>query len=69
MNTGSAVAAIVSPTVFGYLVDWTGNWQVPFSGSIVLLVVGAVLTFWMRPDRSIDTGPDAAMLAKAIKAA
>lgn len=69
MNTGSAVAAIISPTVFGYLVDWSGNWQVPFSGSIVLLVVGAVLTFWMRPDRSIETAEDAAMLAKAAKVA
>jgi hypothetical protein len=28
-----------------------------------------VLTFWMRPDRSIDTEPDAAMIAKAVKAA
>jgi len=69
MNTGSAVAAIISPTVFGFLVDWTGSWKVPFSGSIALLLIGAVLTFWMRPDRTIDTAPDAEMLAKAIKAA
>ena len=27
MNTGSAVAAALSPTAFGYIVDWTGNWQ------------------------------------------
>src|SRR5205814_2198386 len=45
MNTGSAVAAIISPTVFGFLVDWTGSWKVPFSGSIALLLIGAVLTF------------------------
>jgi len=69
MNTGSAVAAIISPTVFGYIVDWSGSWHLPFAGSIALLVVGAVLTFWMRPDRTIDTAPDAEMLAKAIKAA
>jgi len=27
MNTGSAVAAIVSPLAFGYIVDVTGNWH------------------------------------------
>lgn len=53
MNTGSAVAAIVSPTAFGYVVDLTGSWELPFAGSIGLLLLGAILTFWMRPDRSI----------------
>jgi MFS family permease len=53
MNTGSAVAAIVSPTVFGYVVDLSGSWQLPFAGSIGLLLLGAILTFWMRPDRGI----------------
>ena len=27
MNTGSALAAIVSPLVFGYIIDKTGNWD------------------------------------------
>jgi cyanate permease len=55
MNTGSAVAGIVSPTVFGYVVDLTGSWQLPFAASIGLLVVGIVLSFWMRPDRPIES--------------
>lgn len=54
MNTGSAIAAIVSPTVFGIIIDATGNWDLPFLGSIGLLFVGAVLAFWMHPDRTID---------------
>ena len=29
MNTGSAVAAVLSPIAFGYIVDGTGNWQLP----------------------------------------
>jgi len=69
MNTGSAVAAIISPTAFGFLVDWTGSWKVPFSGSIALLLIGAVLTFWMRPDRAIEEEPSAAALAKTAGAA
>ena len=68
MNTGSALAAIVSPMAFGYLVDWTGSWRWPFSGSIALLLIGAVLTFWMRPDRKLEDTADTAMLANAIKA-
>ncbi len=49
MNTGSALAAIVSPIVFGAIVDATGNWTLPFIGSIALLVIGAGLAFTMRP--------------------
>jgi MFS family permease len=48
MNTGSAVAAVLSPLAFGYLADLTGNWHVPFIGSLGLLLLGAVLSFFMR---------------------
>jgi MFS family permease len=52
MNTGSAVAAIVSPFAFGYIVDLTHNdWHMPFYGSIGLLLVGTALAFTMHPDR------------------
>jgi MFS family permease len=51
MNTGSALAAILSPPVFGYLVDITRSWQIPFLGSIGLLIFGSGLAFWMNPDR------------------
>src|SRR5262249_58687675 len=30
MNTGSALAAILSPIAFGYIIDATKNWQLPF---------------------------------------
>jgi MFS family permease len=53
MNTGSAIAAFVSPTIFGWLVDATGDWHLPFAGSIGLLLVGAVLAFWMRPEQQL----------------
>jgi MFS family permease len=55
MNTGSALAAIISPLVFGYVIDKTGNWELPFVGSIGLLMFGAVLAFWMKPDEPLPT--------------
>jgi len=49
MNTGSALAAIVSPLVFGYVIDKTNNWALPFLGSIALLFLGSIAAFWMKP--------------------
>jgi MFS family permease len=51
MNTGSALAAILSPLAFGYVADLTGDWHLPFLGSLGLLLAGAVLAFTMHPDR------------------
>ena len=57
MNTGSAVAAIVSPLAFGYIVDVTGNWHLPFIGSVALLLLGSALAFTMHPDRKFVDKP------------
>lgn len=51
MNFGFGLAGIVSPVVFGALLDLTGDWTAPFYCSIVLLMLGAALSFWMRPER------------------
>ncbi|HEY2030515.1 MAG TPA: MFS transporter [Myxococcales bacterium] len=53
MNSGSALAAIVSPWVFGIVIDRTGNWTLPFAGSIALLGMGALLSFTMHPERTL----------------
>jgi MFS family permease len=53
MNVGSPLAAIISPLIFGYVIDKTGNWDLPFLGSIGLLLVGSILAFRMRPDRPL----------------
>lgn len=50
MNTGMAIAGIISPIVFGSLVDLFGNWHYPFMMSVGLLVLGAVLCFAMHPE-------------------
>jgi MFS family permease len=52
MNTGSALAAILSPQIFGIVVDHTNNWRLPFIGSLGLLLAGAVLAFTMHPERA-----------------
>ena len=54
MNTGSALAAIISPVVGGYLIDKTGDWQLPFLGSMLLMVAGVLLAFRMRPDSRFE---------------
>ena len=54
MNTGSALAAILSPTAFGIVADLTGNWQLPFAGSLGLLLLGAILAFTMHPERAFE---------------
>ncbi len=54
MNSGSALAAIVSPWAFGLIIDKTGNWTLPFAGSIALLLFGALLSFTMHPERSLE---------------
>src|SRR5260370_40544273 len=45
MNSGSALAAIVSPLVAGYVVDVTGNWYLPFLMSMVPLLLGGFCAF------------------------
>ena len=51
MNIGFGIAGIMSPLVFGIIIDATGNWHLPFAISIGLLVVGIGVSFLMRPDR------------------
>lgn len=53
MNTGSALAAIVSPVVGGYLIQKTGNWMLPFIVSMGVILVGAALSFTMHPERPL----------------
>jgi ACS family D-galactonate transporter-like MFS transporter len=57
MNTGFGVAGIISPVVFGALVDKTG-WQVPFLGTAALMALGAVVALALvRPDRRLAAAP------------
>lgn len=55
MNFGFGLAGIISPLVFGYLIDHTGSWTLPFSGSAILLLIGAILAFCMHPNRPFES--------------
>ena len=57
MNTGSALAAILSPLAFGFVADLTGKWQLPFAGSLGLLLAGALLAFTMHPENAFEDAP------------
>jgi MFS family permease len=51
MNSGSALAAILSPVVAGAVTDATGDAQLPFVIAIGVLMLGAASAFLMHPER------------------
>ena len=62
MNTGFGVAGMISPVVFGLIVDLSGSWVVPFVVSTSLLGIGAIVIATVNPAQSII--PVAAMEPK-----
>ncbi|WP_371317724.1 MFS transporter [Pseudomonas sp. D2002] len=70
MNTGSAMAAIISPVASGLLIDKFGNWELPFMVSIVLLAIGVILSFRMKPQNKFQyTSPPKPLATPASPAA
>ena len=65
MNAAGAVASIVSPVAFGWILDRTGSWTTPFAFSVDLLLFAIVMTYWIRPDRPIEAVPGVDSLAAA----
>ena len=47
---GVGISGVVSPVVFGWLIDLTGNWNVPFASGIAILLAGALAVVLLRPD-------------------
>jgi hypothetical protein len=68
MNFGSALAGIVSPVFFGYVLDLTGTWTVPFIASCLLLLLGAVIASYLRPDRPFEDA-ETSLAAEASRSA
>jgi MFS family permease len=53
MNTGFGIAGIVSPIIFGRLIDVTGNFVASFTLSAALLVVGGLAALWINPTKRL----------------
>ena len=53
MNTGVGVAGMISPVAFGYLIETTGSYQVPFFVSAVLLGVGVIASLFIDPTNKL----------------
>lgn len=65
MNFGFGMAGIISPVVFGYAIDLTGRWDVPFVGSLAVLLLGALLALRCRPgERFVDMREDLTPILK-----
>lgn len=59
MNTGFGVAGMISPVAFGYLIQSTGSYEVPFAISALLLAVGVVAALFIDPTRKLGDPPAA----------
>jgi len=65
MNAAGAVAGILSPIAFGWILDRTGSWTTPFALSVGLLLFAIVMLWWIRPDHPIQAVPSLGRLAVA----
>jgi MFS family permease len=66
MNLGFGIAGVLSPSIFGFLLQYTGGWQVPFATSVALLFVGVLLSLRIDPTHPLEiagTNPAAASAA------
>lgn len=53
MNMFGNLGGALSPLLFGFLVDVTGRWEVPFMIATALIVVACLLWFRIDPERSV----------------
>ena len=53
MNTGFGVAGILSPLIFGILVDRTGSWLVGFMIGSALLMLGAIAIVYVNATHQV----------------
>jgi MFS family permease len=60
MNTGFGIAGILSPAIFGLLVDQTGSWVVPFAVSAGLLMLGGIVSLRVDPANKLPSVADVA---------
>ena len=54
MNTWANVGGVISPLVFGALVQITGSWTLPFLVACVLMLIGAAAVWLIDPDMRLS---------------
>jgi sugar phosphate permease len=57
LTFGFGLSGILSPMTFGLLIDLTHDWHIAFATSIGFLLVGAVVAFWLHPERPFQYVP------------
>jgi sugar phosphate permease len=57
MNTGFGVAGMISPAMFGFVIEQTGTYTLPFFISAGLLVIGALAALRIDPTRRLPEPP------------
>ncbi len=57
MNTGFGVAGMISPVAFGFLIQNTGSYHLPFMISAGLLGIGALTALFIDPCRTVRQHP------------
>jgi sugar phosphate permease len=55
MNTGFGIAGMISPVVFGFVLQHTGSYRLPFFISGGLLLLGAIASTAIEPTRTISS--------------
>jgi MFS family permease len=65
MNLGFGIAGVLSPSIFGFLLQYTGSWQVPFATSVVLLFIGVLLSLRIDPTHPLEMPVSTAPPARA----
>lgn len=69
LSIGFAASGILSPLCFGLMVDLFGSWRLPFAVSIGLMVVGAILARWLKPDVPFEDNLPAVAALRQTEAA
>lgn len=54
MNTGFGIAGMLSPVAFGFLIQATGSYTVPFAVSAVLLAIGALAALSIDTSKTVE---------------
>ena len=61
MNTGFGVAGMISPALFGFLIQRTGSYELPFLISAGLLGLAAICSLRIDPTNKIEDEPEDAL--------